>query len=230
MFKKIIILMIAVFAVMSNVSAGFEDGLRAYNGEKYEEAFVEWKQAAESGDYAAMRNIAHLYRWGKGVKKDLTKSVYWYQKAANGGFSRAQYNLAMMYVRGDGVVKNNEKAIYWLELASKSGYMAAETELKKIRLKEKKEPVKIYSEKKYYAHLGSYRNLKNLNNGWGVFSKKYTKLAEFETYNKKVDLGEKGRYIRLYVVGEKEELVTLCKNLKPQYCIVYDENFKRLKK
>ena len=56
-----------------------------------------------SGDPAAQRNLAHLYRMGLGVAQDFGQAVPWCRLAAESGLAGAQANLAIMYLRGQRV-------------------------------------------------------------------------------------------------------------------------------
>ena len=103
---------------VSPVYASFEDGQKAFAQGNYDKALEYWRQAAEEGDLTAQRNIAHLYRWGKGVPQDLTQAAFWYYTAAKGGLDTAQYNLGVMYLRGEGIPRNEEEGIVWLQRAA----------------------------------------------------------------------------------------------------------------
>ena len=92
-----------LFCLCVPAFATFEAGQKAFIHGNYDKAFLQWRQAAEEGDLTAQRNIAHLYRWGKGVPQDLTQAAFWYYMAARGGLDTAQYNLGVMYLRGEGV-------------------------------------------------------------------------------------------------------------------------------
>lgn len=118
---------------INNSFADFARGLAAYEAEDYETAFQEWSSSAESGDLAAMRNLGHMFRWGKGVEKNISRAEYWYHRAAVSGFDKAQFNLAILYLNGDGVPKNEEEALKWLELASKQGHEEAREKLEEIK-------------------------------------------------------------------------------------------------
>lgn len=113
---KIIFLFVLLFC--SQAFASLEDGQKAFVRGDYDKAFEQWRQAAEDGDLTAQRNVAHLYRWGKGVPQDLTQAAFWYYTAAKGGLDTAQYNLGVMYLRGEGVPRNEEEGIIWLERAA----------------------------------------------------------------------------------------------------------------
>lgn len=71
---KIIFLFVLLFC--SQAFASLEDGQKAFVRGDYDKAFEQWRQAAEDGDLTAQRNVAHLYRWGKGVPQDLTQAAF----------------------------------------------------------------------------------------------------------------------------------------------------------
>ena len=114
--------------------ASFEDGQKAFANGNYDRAFKEWHQAAEDGDLTAQRNIAHLYRWGKGVPQDLTQAAFWYYTAARGGLDSAQYNLGVMYLRGEGVPRNEEEGIVWLQRAAEQNNDRAKKKLAHLKV------------------------------------------------------------------------------------------------
>jgi S1-C subfamily serine protease len=62
-----------------------------------------------------------MYGVGKGVTKDASKAVYWFQKAANQGDATAQYNLGVMYAAGEGVTKDEVEALSWFYIAKSNG-------------------------------------------------------------------------------------------------------------
>lgn len=105
--------------------AGFQEGVTAYTQGDYGTAYREWRAAAEAGDLAAMRNLGHLYRWGRGVERDPAEAARWYQKAALQGLDRAMVNLAVLYLEGEGVARDPAAAAHWLQQASALGNVDA---------------------------------------------------------------------------------------------------------
>ena len=101
--------------------ADFQKGVTAYTAGDFETAATEWRATAETGDVAAMRNLAHLYRWGKGVPQDLAEARKWYERSATYGLDRSMVNLAVMLLEGDGGPVDVEGAVDWLEKASEAG-------------------------------------------------------------------------------------------------------------
>lgn len=104
----------------------FEAGLRAYDGQRYEEAAITWQTAALLGDAAAARNLGHLYRWGLAVEEDAGLAADWYRRAAEGGLGRAAYNLGALYLKGGpGLAPDPLQAVRWLERARELGVAQA---------------------------------------------------------------------------------------------------------
>ena len=63
-----------------------------------------------------------LYASGRGVGKDYTKAIEWYEKAADAGCSWAMKNLGIYYLHGAvGLEKNLDMAHEWLEKAIAAG-------------------------------------------------------------------------------------------------------------
>ncbi|RIA93450.1 hypothetical protein C1645_762521 [Glomus cerebriforme] len=54
---------------------------------------------------------------GKGVEKNLTEALKYFEAAAANGFKVAMYNAGKLYFNGDGVKKDEEKAINYMKLA-----------------------------------------------------------------------------------------------------------------
>lgn len=91
-----------------------ETGNQLREGKDYEQAFIWYMKAAETGYGAAQNNLAGLYEFGLGVPRDLAKAVQWYQRAAQSGEPHAQHSLGVMYAKGRGVEQDMEKARLWL--------------------------------------------------------------------------------------------------------------------
>lgn len=77
------------------------------------------KKAALKNNVHGINKIARAYRYGKGVKKNIYKSIQWYRKAAKLGSSFANNVLGKAYLNGDGVSINVAKGLRCLEVAAK---------------------------------------------------------------------------------------------------------------
>lgn len=237
-----------LFALMfcTPAFASFEDGRKAFVQGDYGAAFDQWRQSAEDGDLSAQRNVAHMYRWGKGVPQDLTQAAFWYYSAAKGGLDTAQYNLGVMYLRGEGVPRNEEEGVIWLERAAEQGNKQAADRLAHLKVETEHEPptdddllapavskkaaaaqpvkmvTNVKKEPPLYAHLASYYTQETLEKGWRELKRTYPELARFKTLETQVTLPEKGKYIRLYIKGKAADVRDTCGrlNAKKQYCLI----------
>ena len=64
-----------------------------------------------------------MYRYGRGVEKNINKAIFWYEQEAFWGNRDAKYALAEIYRNGEGGIQpDGEKAVkYFIELAFGSG-------------------------------------------------------------------------------------------------------------
>jgi TPR repeat protein len=119
-------------AEQGNLSAQYRLGLAYCSGEGVKQDYAQaayWLQRAsvnpEPGPHIhddpglPQRELAHLYREGKGVARDPVLAAHWYETSLDESFSLA---LAMAYECGRGVEADREKARY---LYAASGKYAA---------------------------------------------------------------------------------------------------------
>ncbi|GBC04277.1 hypothetical protein RclHR1_00560004 [Rhizophagus clarus] len=62
---------------------------------------------------------------GKGVEKNLSEALKYFEQAAKNGFKVAMYSAGKLYFNGDGVEKNKDKALYYMGLAIYNEYEPA---------------------------------------------------------------------------------------------------------
>ncbi|MCB1461464.1 MAG: SEL1-like repeat protein [Nitratireductor sp.] len=79
------------------------------------------RQAAETGDGAALFEIARRYTDGNPVERDLAKAAQWYEYSARAGFAPAQYRLGNFFEKGHGVATDVDKAVLWYQRAAEQG-------------------------------------------------------------------------------------------------------------
>ena len=97
--------------------------------------------AANSTDLSQVRTLAAQgsirdeiilagdYFTGTGVKQDIQKAAYWYEKAAGHGNPDAQNEIGYFYQAGIGVPKDNQRALHWYQLSAASGCSQAKVNL-----------------------------------------------------------------------------------------------------
>jgi hypothetical protein len=73
--------------------------------------------------------LANDYLAGRGVKRDLKQSAYWFEMAAKRGDPQAQVQIGYFYEAGIGVPKDPERAAHWYQLAASGGLASANVNL-----------------------------------------------------------------------------------------------------
>tara|TARA_B100001741_G_scaffold298669_1_gene284404 strand:+ start:43 stop:522 length:480 start_codon:yes stop_codon:yes gene_type:complete len=119
---KIIYLLLLL--IILPVEYGYCDdvGYKYYQKGEFDKAYDIWTKELEDGEPKAYFNIALLYFFGNGVKKDLYMAFDYCEIAAYKGLPRAQNNLAYMHLKGLGTEKNYLLAYAWSKIAIENGY------------------------------------------------------------------------------------------------------------
>jgi len=81
------------------------------------------------GDAEAHFNLGESYYNGRGVSRDVTQAVIWYQKAAEQDYAKAQLKLGDCLFDGYGIVKDMPQAINWYNKAAEQGIAEAQYNL-----------------------------------------------------------------------------------------------------
>src|SRR5690242_16765525 len=68
---------------------------------------------AERGDAKSQYALGEMYYYGKGVPKNYSEAVRWYQKSAEQGDANAQYAISHMYHLGRGLPQDDLEAVRW---------------------------------------------------------------------------------------------------------------------
>jgi TPR repeat protein len=92
---------------------------------------VRWyaKAAEEVGDGPSMTKLATAYATGRGIKKDESMALRWYNLAASKQDAEAEYQLAMMLLRGKGGLQQDiDAGKGWLKRAVDHGHQEAKKE------------------------------------------------------------------------------------------------------
>lgn len=118
---RILALVALLLVAALPVSAGFKEGLAAFERSDYRTAYREWKPLAQQGDAAAQTSLGFMYANGWGVPKSDHEAAKWWRKAALQGNALAQYNLGFLYANGRGAPKNYVLAYMWWSLAALDG-------------------------------------------------------------------------------------------------------------
>lgn len=125
--KRFLMIGFLVAAIASPQAwADLRSGLRAMDVSDYATALKELTPVAERGDVTAQFNLAKIYLYGWGVKKNEVEAAKWFRKAAEQGDSKARKMLAHMYEQGIGVQKNPAEAEKWRSMPAEKGSTSAQ--------------------------------------------------------------------------------------------------------
>lgn len=83
------------------------------------------REAAASGNAAAMFEIGSRYGDGRNGEQNLGEAFKWYKMAAEAGFAPAQYRLGSLYEKGIGVERDIPQAKTWYQMAAAQGNASA---------------------------------------------------------------------------------------------------------
>ncbi len=89
----------------------------------------EARKLAESGDVFAQNEIADLYLFGFGTKRNEAEAIYWLEKSAAGGFWRPLMKLGDIYRGGEAVEEDMEKSVACYKKAAEFHVREAESSL-----------------------------------------------------------------------------------------------------
>ena len=96
------------------------------------EDFVYDLALATQGVSVSQYNTGINYSLGRGIPKEIEKSIYWYQRASEQGHSKAPFNLAIVYARGEGVDRDLTTALRYFQLSADRGNVNAKSFYKEI--------------------------------------------------------------------------------------------------
>jgi localization factor PodJL len=83
------------------------------------------RQAALSGDAAALYEIAAQAADGRGMAQDMVTAARFFERASQAGLPPAQERLAMLHEKGAGVPRDLKQAAFWYERAALGGNIRA---------------------------------------------------------------------------------------------------------
>lgn len=119
MHRILIALATVLWITTTNAAAGpFEQGLKAYERERYSRALRYLSEAAEAGEAEAQFLVGRMYLDGQGTDPDPQEAVVWLEQAAANEHREAAQLLAKIYGSGLGVPMDAAKAGAFLERAA----------------------------------------------------------------------------------------------------------------
>ncbi|HEV2560914.1 MAG TPA: tetratricopeptide repeat protein [Rhizomicrobium sp.] len=134
----------------------FDEGAAAFDAGDYEKAFHIFRNLADNGDIAALRNVALMERKGLGTDKDPQAALDDYKEAANKGLPTAQSDLADMYLDGEAGDPDPAAALPWLERAVAANHPIAQYHLGQLYEEGKAVPKDLHKAELLYAAAAAH--------------------------------------------------------------------------
>jgi uncharacterized protein len=123
------LLIVAILLAMGApgvASAGFDDGLGAFQRKDYAAALREFEAAARTGDARADYYLGRMYLMAEGVAADYKRAIQYFRQAARQGDANAQFYLGNLYYLGEGVSRDYGEAVKWYADAAGQGDSVAQ--------------------------------------------------------------------------------------------------------
>lgn len=101
----------------------------AFAAVKSAEEFEQLRQKAESGDAAAMADVANVYyrgNYNSGISRDFGQALSWFLRAADAGNTDVYLTIANIYEKGSAGERNPAQAYDWYKKAADLGSKEAE--------------------------------------------------------------------------------------------------------
>lgn len=117
------------FLSVAEMEAQYQRARMAFLFGNYEYAFKIWEPLAYMGYAKAQATLGWMFYTGKGVRRNLKRSLAWYKVAADNDHAIAQNNLGVFYEQGKVVRKSYKRAAIWYKKAAEVGYSYAQYNL-----------------------------------------------------------------------------------------------------
>ncbi|QOZ25742.1 DUF3857 domain-containing protein [Bradyrhizobium sp. CCBAU 51753] len=105
-------------ASVTEVRAGFDEGVKAFAAKQYKLAMTRFKPLAEGGDAKAQSYVGHMYESGRGVERNLGEALRWFLMAAEQDDSYSQSQVGVLYESGQGIAHDEKLAAEWYAKAA----------------------------------------------------------------------------------------------------------------
>ncbi|QPF87897.1 SEL1-like repeat protein [Bradyrhizobium genosp. L] len=118
--------------LVTDVSADYTDGVKAYQSQNYPRAMALLRPYAESGNASAQSYVAYMYESGYGVERNSAEAIRWFQLAAAQGDSYSQGKLGYAYEYGLGTARDEKAAAEWYAKAAERGNVFGQSRLGRL--------------------------------------------------------------------------------------------------
>ena len=124
--------MFTALALTMQVAYGdYEDGVQAWNENRFQDAVSEWVESAETGNGRSMLALGKAYARGLGVLRNLVEAHKWYNLAASRGIADAadERDALEAKMTGDERARAEELASQWQQAQTDVGSPPTSEEL-----------------------------------------------------------------------------------------------------
>ncbi len=200
-------------------------------------------KAADAGNSEAQFRFAQLLESGKGVPIDRAKAYAFYGLAARAGHKAAAVRLAGQPGWSEKLRRLKKspvkKSVSYVakestrdKTSALGDYLASRVtkRLSTARLSPGRSKAPVAKESvpsgAVAAHLASYKQRSRARVGWKRLKRIEGGLGELSRRVRQVDIPGRGRFYRLYAVGDAAKLKLLCQSLvsKDKYCVLRQIN------
>lgn len=105
-------------------ASDFKEGLKAVKSADWDKARAIFEELATHNHAGALYSLGLMYQRGRGVEKDSSKAIHYYELSARAGSANALNNMGVMYQRGDGIPVDYVKARELFARAAETHTMA----------------------------------------------------------------------------------------------------------
>jgi TPR repeat protein len=103
-----------------DISRRLREARLSFEDERYDDAFNQYSELAQSGDPKAQFFLGFMYEIGHGTGKNIAEALRWYQSGATQDDHHCQRRLGWILAYGDDV-HDAAKAKHWYGKAAESG-------------------------------------------------------------------------------------------------------------
>jgi TPR repeat protein len=114
---------------VTEISADFNEGEKAFHAGNYKLAMTRLKPVAERGGARAQWYLGSMYDGGRGVKQDYREAIRWYLMAAEQGDADGQSHLGFLFEKGLGSTRDEKLAAQWYAKAADQGDIYSQVRL-----------------------------------------------------------------------------------------------------
>jgi TPR repeat protein len=105
--------LVAAAPAWSDETEDFAQAAAAHQRKDFTTAFDGWLALAKRGLVDAQINVALMYQYAEGTRRDIGETLRWLRLAAEQGDQEAQIRLGNLHLRGEGVERDEAQANYW---------------------------------------------------------------------------------------------------------------------